>query len=87
MGNEALTAPDTPLDADTAVAAYVQLTVRLKGVAGLVFNVEGKHGLAFFGERRILDAAADLITEGVQKSTKELFDQWYRKGLHFSAAP
>ena len=87
LGNDALTAPDTPLDADPVVAAYVQLTVRLKGVAGLVFNVGGKHGLALFGERRILDAAAGQITEDRQQSTKELFEQWYRAGLHFRAAP
>ena len=87
LGNDTLTAPDTPLDADPVVSAYVQLTVRRKGVAGLVFSVSGKSGLALFGERRILEAAAGQITDGGQPAPRELFDQWYQHGLHLRAAP
>ena len=87
LGNDKLTAPDSPLDADPVVSAYVQMTVRRKGVAGLVFSVSGRSGLALFGERRILDAAAGQITDGGQPATRELFEQWYQQGLHLRAAP
>lgn len=85
LGHEKLTAPDTPLNVDPVVSAYVQLTARHKGVAGLVFSVDGRSGLALFGERRILEAAAGRITG--QTASREVFDQWYQCGLHLRAAP
>lgn len=87
LGNVKLNAPDSPLDADPVLSAYVELTVRRKGVAGLFFSVCGPSGLALFGERRLLDSAAAQITDGGRPATRELFEHWYQEGLHLSAAP
>lgn len=87
LGNNKMTLPDAPLDPDAIVSAYVRLTIRIRGVAGLVFWVEGRHGLALFGDRQVLDAAARRITDADWQPTKSVFERWYRQGLHFRAAP
>lgn len=87
LHNNNLTLPATPLDPDVIVSAYVRLTIRILGVAGLVFWVQGRHGLALFGERRILDVVTSRITDSDWQPKKSVFEQWYRQGLHFRAAP
>ena len=87
LGNNELTAPDSPLNSDQVLAAYIRLTIKNKGVAGLIFDVHGRPGLAFFGETNVLDAAVKRISGGDWKPEKSVFDRWYRHGLHFRAAP
>jgi hypothetical protein len=87
LGNNELTASESPLNADLVLAAYIGLTIKSKGVAGLVFDVHGKPGLAFFGEARVLEAAVKRITGSNWKPEKDVFERWYRHGLYFRAAP
>lgn len=56
----------SPLD-DTIDSGFPKLSKsrRLEGIAGLVFAVEGKHGLALLEERRTLDAAATKLPMAV----------------------
>jgi hypothetical protein len=87
LGNNKLSASNSPLDADPILAAYVRLTVRSNGVAGLIFDVHGRSGLALFGDRKILETAANRITDVDWQPTKDVFHRWYRRGLHFRSAP
>lgn len=87
LGNSEMGAPDSPLNPDQFLAAYVRLTIKSKGVAGLIFDVHGKPGLAFFGETKVLEAAIKRLTHSDWKLEKGVFERWYRHGLHFRAAP
>jgi hypothetical protein len=87
LGTYELTVPESPLNTHQVLAAYIGLTIKSRGVAGLVFDVHGKPGLAFFGAVRVLEAAVNRITDNNWKLEKSVFERWYRDGLHFRAAP
>jgi hypothetical protein len=75
------------INADTVLLSYIALTNQIGGVAGLVFDVGGRAGLALFGEQTVLEPAAKQMRQAFVTIEEKIFDQWYRDGLHFPASP
>ena len=75
------------INADVVLLSYIEITKRIKGVAGLVFDIQGTSGLAFLSERIHLEAGADKIGQRCELVSEQTFKTWYRDGLHFRASP
>jgi hypothetical protein len=79
--------PEPSIEADPIVRSYIRATMKIGGVAGVMWSADTYSGVVFLGDSSILQRAASvLLDQGGRVAKEELdFDRLWERGLYLRA--